>query len=137
MVKSQRKFVLAACAWLPSLSGEDTPSRAQWIWLCAPNPLFLFLPALLSVEIMPDERDEHGQGCGGIELLQVDEKKRKKDLRGENDQGFVAGFGCQESSGPSSVAGFGNWCLWIRHSSRIPAPQCRVSLSQVLPEMMV
>lgn len=84
-----------------------------------------------------DERDEHGQGCGGIELLQVDEKKRKKDLRGENDQGFVAGFGCQESSGPSSVAGFGNWCLWIRHSSRIPPPQCRVSLSQVLPEMMV
>lgn len=61
----------------------------------------------------------------------------KKDSRGGNDQGFVAGFGCQESSGPSSVGGFGNWCLRSHHSSKIPAPQCRASLSQVLPEMTV
>lgn len=89
MAKSQRKFVLAACAWLPSLSGEDTPSRVQGIWLCAPNPLLLLLPVLLWMEIMPAKRDVHGWGCAGIELWQVGERNWKKNTGGE---GMIRGL---------------------------------------------
>lgn len=90
--------------------------------LCAPKAPFLLLLVLLCTKIMRDKRCVHGGGCSCclcdlFKLQQVGGRNLgKKDSRGGNYWGFVAGFGREvlggreelEGSGPGSVAAWGN-----------------------------